>query len=83
WNGGVFIYVPKDVRVEVPLQALFLTDDAEATFAPHVLIVAEPFSSVSYVDNFVSSVSGAELVQNGVVEVFAKPGSRVNYASVH
>ena len=37
WNGGVFIYVPKNVDVDIPLQALFVTDDAEATFAPHVL----------------------------------------------
>ncbi len=83
WNGGIFIYVPKNVRVSLPLQALFVTDDAEATFAPHVLIVAEQFSSVTYVDNFVSSVAGAPLVQNGIVEVFVKPGARVNYASVH
>ena len=59
WNGGIFIYVPKNVRVDIPLQALFVTDDAEATFAPHVLIVAEQFSSVTYVDNFVSSEQGS------------------------
>ncbi|MGO4497938.1 Fe-S cluster assembly protein SufD [Paenibacillus sp. 2RAB27] len=83
WNGGIFIYVPKNVVVDIPLQALFVADDAEATFAPHVLIVAEQFSSVTYVDNFVSSVGGADLVQNGIVEVFAKPGSRVSYSSIH
>jgi len=83
WNGGIFLYVPKNVRVEVPLQALFVTDDAEASFAPHVLIVAEPFSSVTYVDNFVSSHTGGQLVQNGIVEVFVKPGAKVQYASVH
>jgi Fe-S cluster assembly protein SufD len=83
WNGGIFIYVPKNVQVDIPLQALFVADDAEATFAPHVLIVAESFSSVTYVDNFVSSLSGASLVQNGIVEIFAKPGAKVSYASVH
>ncbi|MGG1519558.1 Fe-S cluster assembly protein SufD [Paenibacillus oryzisoli] len=83
WNGGVFIYVPKNVVVEAPLQALFIADDAEATFAPHILIVAEQFSSVSFVENYVSAVGGAALVQNGVVEVFTKPGARVNYSSVH
>ncbi|MBO9607366.1 MAG: Fe-S cluster assembly protein SufD, partial [Paenibacillaceae bacterium] len=41
WSGGVFLYVPKNVRMEVPVQALFVTTDAEAAFAPHVLIVAE------------------------------------------
>ncbi|NEW07815.1 Fe-S cluster assembly protein SufD [Paenibacillus sp. SYP-B3998] len=83
WNGGIFIYVPKNVQVDIPLQALFVTDDAEASFAPHVLIVAESFSSVTYVDNFVSSLSGASLVQNGIVELFVKPGAKVSYASIH
>ncbi|MCU6797252.1 MULTISPECIES: Fe-S cluster assembly protein SufD [Paenibacillus] len=83
WSGGVFLYVPKNVRVELPLQALFLTDDADACFSPHVLIIAEQHSYVTYVDNFASHGDLNHLVQNGVVEVILKPGAVVNYASVH
>jgi Fe-S cluster assembly protein SufD len=83
WSGGVFLYVPKNVRVELPLQALFLTDDADACFSPHVLIIAEQHSYVTYVDNFASHGDLNHLVQNGVVEVVVKPGAVVNYASVH
>ncbi|MNI21033.1 FeS cluster assembly protein SufB [compost metagenome] len=83
WSGGIFIYVPKNVQVDIPLQALFITDDAESTFSPHVLIVAEAQSSVVYVENFVSSVADGTLVQNGNVEVFVKPGAKVTVASVH
>ncbi len=83
WSGGVFLYVPKNVQVQIPLQALFVTDDAEASFSPHILIVAETGSSVTYVENFVSGEAGANLVQNGVVEIFVKPGASVRYASVH
>jgi Fe-S cluster assembly protein SufD len=82
WNGGIFIYVPKNVKVELPLQALFLSDDAKATFAPHLLIVAEANSSVSFVDNWISTDEG-QRVANGVIEVFVKQGARVQYASVH
>ncbi|MEF3302296.1 Fe-S cluster assembly protein SufD [Paenibacillus sp. GYB003] len=81
WNGGVFLYVPKNVQVEVPLQALFFSDDADATFAPHVLIVAEANSSVTYVDNYFSE-DGKEFVHNGIVEVIAKPGAKVQFATV-
>ncbi|MEI7026143.1 Fe-S cluster assembly protein SufD [Paenibacillus sp. y28] len=81
WNGGVFLYVPKNVEVSVPLQALFIAE-AGATFAPHVLVVADTNSSVTYVDNYISSEAG-ELTHNGVVEVVAKPGSKVTFASVH
>jgi Fe-S cluster assembly protein SufD len=83
WSGGVFLYVPKNVTVDIPLQALFLTDDAEASFSPHVLIVAEANSSVTYVDNFLSAGSGGRLVQNGAVEVFVMTGATVHYASIH
>jgi Fe-S cluster assembly protein SufD len=83
WSGGIFIYVPKDVVVDIPLQALFVTDDAEASFVPHVIIVAEAFSSVTYVENFVSAGAAAPLVQNGIVEVYVKPGAKVVFASVH
>jgi Fe-S cluster assembly protein SufD len=83
WSGGVFIYVPKNTNVEIPLQALFVSDDAEASFSPHVLIVAESNSAVTYVENFVSVASTSKLVQNGVVEVFVKPGAVVRVASIH
>lgn len=83
WNGGVFLYVPKNVEVDIPLQALFYTDHAKATFAPHVLIVADVNSRVNYVDNYVSGASTDAYVHNGVVEVFVKSGAKVTYASVH
>jgi Fe-S cluster assembly protein SufD len=83
WSGGVFLYVPKNVTVDIPLQALFLTDDTDASFSPHVIIVAESNSSVTYVENFVSSGSGASLVQNGVVEVYVKAGAKVSVGSIH
>lgn len=82
WNGGVFLYVPRNVEVKVPLQAIYFSDDADATFAPHVLIVAESNSSVVYVDDYLSE-DGDRFVHNGVVEVIAKPGARVRFATVH
>lgn len=83
WSGGVFLYVPKNVQVEVPVQALFLSDDREASFSPHVLIVAEQHASVTYVDNFISQGDLDGLVYNGVAEVVVKAGAKVTFASVH
>jgi Fe-S cluster assembly protein SufD len=85
WNGGVFVYVPKNVKLELPLQALLFQDDAEATFAPHIIIIADSHSSVTYVDQVVSSAAGtsAPSVHSAVVEVFVKPGAKVRFASVH
>src|SRR5690606_23493054 len=83
FTGGVFLYVPKNVVVDQPLQALFLSDDAEAAFSPHILIVAEANSSVTYVDNYISGGDAKQLVHNGIVEVVAKPGAQVQFATVH
>ncbi len=82
-QGGVFVYVPKNVRVELPLQALYITDDAAASFSPHILIVAEQGSDVTYVDNVVSTGLRSELVHNAVVEIVAKPSATVRFATVH
>ncbi|ANS73694.1 Fe-S cluster assembly protein SufD [Paenibacillus yonginensis] len=83
WNGGVFLYVPRNVEIEVPLQALFLVDDTKSVFAPHVLVVADTNSRVTYVDNYVSGELDEELVHNGIVEVVVKAGAKVQYATVH
>lgn len=85
WNGGVFVYVPKNVEVELPLQAILFNDNAEATFAPHIVIVADSNSRVTYVDCVVTegnAVSGA-FVHPSIVEVFVKPGALVRFGSVH
>ncbi|MFD1886232.1 Fe-S cluster assembly protein SufD [Paenibacillus wenxiniae] len=82
WTGGAFLYVPKNVEVAIPLQAVFLTENADATFAPRVLVIADVNSSVTYVDNYIST-GDAERLHNGIVEVIAKPGAKVRYATVH
>ncbi|CAM3403841.1 MULTISPECIES: Fe-S cluster assembly protein SufD [Saccharibacillus] len=83
WNGGVFLYVPKNVELEVPLQAVFLSDDASASFAPHILVVADTNSRVTYVDNYVSAGLNGSVLHNGAVEVIALDGAKVQYATVH
>jgi Fe-S cluster assembly protein SufD len=83
WSGGVFLYIPKNVQVEIPFHALFYSDQAKSTFAPHVLIIADTNSSVTYVDHYAGGHEEGKLVHNGIVEVFAKSGSRVQYCSVH
>jgi len=85
WNGGVFVYVPKNVEVELPLQAIFYNDNAEATFAPHILIVADNNSRVTYVDCVVSETGDntAPFVHPSIVEVFVNAGAHVRFSSIH
>ena len=81
-NGGAFLYVPKNVEVKEPIQAIFLIDDVDTSLFNHVLIVAEENSSVTYVENYFSAIETTDAVANIVTEVFANANSKVTYGSV-
>ncbi|WP_042352302.1 Fe-S cluster assembly protein SufD [Bacillus massiliigorillae] len=80
-NGGIFIYVPKNVEVKEPLQAVYVLDQQDASLFNHVLIVAEDNSMVTYVENYISTVEGSGVV-NIASEVIAGNNSKVVYGAV-
>lgn len=81
-NGGTFLYIPKNVEVSQPIQAVFLHDDAETNLFNHVLVVAEDNSSVTYVENYISTVDNGAGIFNLVTEVIANGNSKVQYGAV-
>jgi Fe-S cluster assembly protein SufD len=81
-NGGAFVYVPKNVQVEVPLQAIFWQEDPEVSMFNHVLVVAEENSSLTYVENYLSHNDSEETVANVVAEVIAKDNANIDFGAV-
>ncbi|TYS14718.1 Fe-S cluster assembly protein SufD [Rossellomorea vietnamensis] len=81
-NGGVFLYVPKNVEVQQPIQAVYLQDNADTTLFNHVLVVADDNSSVTYVENYISTTDVEEGIYNIVSEVFANNNAKVTYGAV-
>ena len=81
-NGGVFLYIPKNVELSTPIQSIFIHDDEEANLFNHVIIVAEDNSSVTYVENYASTMESANGVVNIVAEVFAKANANVQFGAV-
>ncbi|MBA4536916.1 Fe-S cluster assembly protein SufD [Bacillus aquiflavi] len=81
-NGGSFLYVPKNVELTAPIQAVYMIDNKEATIFNHVIVVAEDNSSVTYVENYVSTVEAEDAVVNIVSEVFANANAKVQYGAV-
>lgn len=81
-NGGIFLYVPKNVVIEEPVQAVFLHDNEDASLFNHALIVADKSSSVTYVENYISTVPKAKGQANIVSEVFAEDNAAVTYGAV-
>ncbi|QNG60561.1 Fe-S cluster assembly protein SufD [Bacillus sp. PAMC26568] len=81
-NGGVFVYVPKNVEVKVPLQAVYVHENPETTLFNHVIVVADDNSSVTYVENYISTTETEESIFNIVTEVFANSNAKVTYGAV-
>ena len=81
-NGGVFVYVPKNVVLEKPLQVVFINDNEDASLFNHVLLVADKNSSVTYVETYVSTVSESKGQANIIEEVIALDNAQVNFGAV-
>ncbi|HBK5960316.1 TPA: Fe-S cluster assembly protein SufD [Staphylococcus pseudintermedius] len=81
-NGGIFVYVPKNVVVEHPIQYVVLHDDDNASFFNHVLLVTEESAEVTYVENYLSTASGEGNQLNIISEVVAGANSNISYGSV-
>jgi Fe-S cluster assembly protein SufD len=80
-NGGTFLYVPKNVEVEMPLQAIYSVETDGAGLFNHVIIVAEANSSVTYIENYTSNVD-TNAVANIIAEVYAGDNARVLFGAV-
>ena len=81
-NGGVFVYVPKNVVVKDPIQYVVLHDDENVSFFNHVIIVTEENAEVTYVENYLSTASGEGNQLNIISEVIAGANSNITYGSV-
>lgn len=81
-NGGIFVYVPKNIVVEHPIQYVVLHDDDNACFYNHVILVTEESAEVTYVENYLSNANGEDNQINIVSEVIAGANSNVTYGSV-
>lgn len=81
-NGGVFVYVPKNVVVEQPLQVVFVNDNADASLFNHVLVVADSNSAVTYVETYVSTIEESNGQANLIEEVVVLDNAQVTFGAV-
>src|SRR5207245_10736869 len=76
-----FVLVPRDVKVEAPLQALTYVDRDELAVFPHTVIVLEQGAELTFIDRYVSP-DLSNVFSNAVVELYAGPNSRLSYVSL-
>jgi Fe-S cluster assembly protein SufB len=82
WSGGSFIYVPKGVNVEIPLQAYFRINTENMGQFERTLIIADEGSSVHYIEGCTAPVYSSDSLHSAVVELVAKKGAHLRYTTI-
>jgi len=82
WSGGSFVYVPKGVRVEIPLQAYFRINTESMGQFERTLIIAEEGSFVHYIEGCTAPTYSKDSLHSAVVEIIAMPNAHVRYTTI-
>ena len=82
WSGGSFVYIPKGVRVEIPLQAYFRINTESMGQFERTLIIAEEGSFVHYIEGCTAPTYSKDSLHSAVVEIIAMPNSHVRYTTI-
>ena len=82
WSGGSFIYVPKGVKVDLPLQAYFRINSANMGQFERTLIIVDEGAYVHYVEGCTAPIYTTDSLHSAVVEIFVKKGARCRYTTI-
>jgi Fe-S cluster assembly protein SufB len=82
WSGGTFIYVPKGVKVTLPLQAYFRMNKSRSAQFEHTLIIVDEGAEVTYIEGCSAPQYTSSSLHAGCVEVWVKPKAHAKYISV-
>jgi len=82
WSGGSFVFVPKGVKVKIPLQAYFRINTKNAGQFERTMIIAEEGASVHYVEGCSAPIYSASSLHAAVVEILAMKGSHIRYTTI-
>ncbi|HEU5210643.1 MAG TPA: Fe-S cluster assembly protein SufD [Longimicrobiales bacterium] len=82
WTAGIFLYVPRGVRIDAPIRVARYIDQPGLAYMPRTLIVAEDASSFGFVEEMSSPDMEGTTFVNGVVEVIAATSANVQYVAM-
>ncbi len=82
WSGGSFVYVPKGIKVDLPLQAYFRLNVANIGQFERSLIIADEGAQVHYVEGCTAPSYTTDSFHSGVIEIVVKKGARVRYTTI-
>ncbi len=82
WSGGSFIYVPKNVQVEIPLQAYFRINTENMGQFERTLILVDEGAYVHYVEGCTAPIYSTDSLHSAVVEIIVRDGARCRYTTI-
>jgi Fe-S cluster assembly protein SufB len=82
WSGGSFIYVPKGVHVDIPLQAYFRINTENMGQFERTLMIIDEDAYVHYVEGCTAPIYSSDSLHSAVVEIIVKPGGRCRYTTI-
>lgn len=82
WSGGSFVYIPKGVKVDIPLQAYFRVNAERMGQFERTLIIADEGSEAHYIEGCTAPVYSTESFHSGVIEIVVKKGARFRYTTI-
>lgn len=82
WSGGSFVYIPKGVKVEMPLQAYFRVNQADQGQFERTLIIVDEGAEAHYVEGCTAPVYTTDSFHSGVIEIIVKKNARFRYTTI-
>ena len=82
WSGGSFVYIPKGVELDTPLQAYFRVNQEQMGQFERTLIIADEGSKAHYIEGCTAPVYSTESFHSGVIEIVVKAGAHFRYTTI-
>lgn len=82
WSGGSFVYIPKGVKVDIPLQAYFRVNAEKMGQFERTLIIVDEGAEAQYIEGCTAPVYTTESFHSGVIEIVVKPNARFRYVTI-
>ncbi len=82
WSGGSFVYVPKGVKVDLPLQAYFRLNQANIGQFERSLIIVDEGAQLHYVEGCTAPTYTTDSLHSGVIEIIVKKNARMRYTTI-
>ena len=82
WSGGSFIYIPKNIKLDRPLQSYFRINSTTMGQFERTIIIVDEGAELSYIEGCTAVSSSENSLHAGVVEIYIKKGAKCKYSTI-